>query len=450
MRLSASWLLVLTAGCGSSDPGSIFSVTTGHEDDTFTADPEVTRIEVTRTDEDGNETTLAQLTTPPTSIDLSKTGAYQYSVLGSDQDGELRAVGRSFWADAKELSGQKIPLFVSRTDRFCRPPEGLLVDQGTHPLAVIYGGSIIWTLGGRTTDGDSVWGDGYSVAYWQQTCPPSSFRVTDCPSPPCHYRSLAVVGRQHGVVLGEDYALGIDGVSGIESDYALPDGLESWGYVAGGRTFGLPDDTAYIVGGTRTGQATVAVVFIDDGASLSHLSLTVARSGAAAVYVEGHGLVVVGGSPEGTGVEVLATGDDTFTALAYPSDPVTGAGLLIEDESHLLRVGGRTAEGDPAPTVHIDLGCDGECELQPEPDFDLDALDVQGFSGEIQDVVVGYDADDLTLAWRRTNSGFEPLELREQRQGATALALPTGNVALIGGLSSDEGNPLSTLELVAY
>ena len=238
---------------------------------------------MTRTDEDGNETILAQLTTPPTSIDLSKTGAYQYSVLGSDQDGELRAVGRSFWADAKELSGQKIPLFVSRTDRFCRPPEGLLVNQGTHPLAVIYGGSIIWTLGGRTTDGDSVWGDGYNVAYWQQTCPPSSFRVTDCPSPPCHYLSLAVVGRQYGVVLGEDYALGIDGVSGIESDYSLPDGLESWGDVAGGRTVDLTNDAAYIVGGTRIGEATVAVVFIDDRASLSHLSLMVARSGAAAV-----------------------------------------------------------------------------------------------------------------------------------------------------------------------
>lgn len=450
MRLLASLLLVSTAGCGTSVPNGIFTLTTGHEDDTFSADPKVTSVEVTRTGEDGDEARLADLTTPPTSIDLGKSGTYRYSVLGTDEDGQLQAVGQSLWADAEALKGLEIPLFVGRTDRFCRPPEAFLVDQGTHPLAGIYAGNIIWTLGGRTSDGDYVWGDGYSVAYWQQSSPPSSFQVTDCPSLPCHYLSFAVVGRQYGVAVGEDYALGIDGISGVTSEYGLPDGLDSWSDVAGGSTVDLPDDTAYIVGGTRSNDATFAVIFIDEEAAISYLPLAVARSGAAAVYVDGRGLVVVGGSSEGSGVELLATGDDTFQPLAYPSDPVTGAGLLIEDESHLLRVGGRTADGDPAPTVRIDLGCGDACELEAEPDFDLDAVDVHAFSGELQDVVVGYDADDLTLAWRRTDSGFEPLKLREERKGATALAVPTGSVALIGGLSPEDDSPRSTIEMVAY
>jgi hypothetical protein len=82
-----------------------------------------------------------------------------------------------------------------------------------------------------------------------------------------------------------------------------------------------PDGTAYIVGATRAGPPSTAVLRIDVDAALRALSTTVARAGAAATWVYERGLLVVGGAEEECGAELPAEGSDTFVPVPFRRTP---------------------------------------------------------------------------------------------------------------------------------
>jgi hypothetical protein len=153
-----------------------------------------------------------------------------------------------------------------------------------------------------------------------------------------------------------------------------------WKDVAGGATVVAPNGDAFIVGGTRTdtslGPTNYVVKLstaVEDGEAgttstyASFLTFDTPRLGAAAVwspYLAG-GLVVVGGSTTGTGVEYLGgaateAGASLPTSVQYPSDPTQGAGAVALGGTEVLVAGG-TLNGRPAPVRMFDLMCSSSC-----------------------------------------------------------------------------------------
>ncbi len=142
------------------------------------------------------------------------------------------------------------------------------------------------------------------------------------------------------------------------------------------------------MGATRTqGSPTQAVLEIDatdtsntsyPSGNLKWLSLTTPRLGAAAAWVPGEGLVVIGGNAGGAsttgrrrtqdgtaqaaGVELFTASTGTsanFTALPqFPSDPSIGAGATdLYDPQTVLVAGGITPTGQDAGVRIFDLTC---------------------------------------------------------------------------------------------
>ncbi len=434
--------------CGSEIPDGAYAITIGREDDTWARSPAVTEIDVVRVTGAGRQERVSRTKEPPELIHMGTSGRYWFAVEGLDEDGTLRAVGRSFSAESSEFAGAEIPLFVGRTDIFCRPPEGFAVAPGAFPPVAIVGGANLWVLG--ESDGEVVPTDGYSLLSWSELQPPAMLAALDCPNSSCRFDSFAVGGERYAIAIAGDKAIGIDSRDVYYAELQPPEGLDSWEDLAKGRTISGPRTTAFIVGATRDEAPTSGAALIDESGLVSAMPLNVARAGAAATWVDGRGLVVVGGSAEGAGVELAAVDTTSFVTLAYAPDPVTGAALLVEDERHLLRIGGRTDAGEPAPSVRLDLGCGTSCAPVLVPDLDLDIAHLVGFSNGTAHILVGQDEDDMTVAYRVTEETIESLELREPRQGASALALPTGHVALIGGLIPGKESSRSTLELVGF
>src|SRR5262249_50462632 len=125
----------------------------------------------------------------------------------------------------------------------------------------------------------------------------------------------------------------------------------SFGDVAGGAT--LFDDTGlqFIVGATRLSSASSAVLRINvlDSSNSAYgfgtpawLTLSAPRQGAAAAWVLGRGLVVIGGNPDpsGAGIEVTAPQATKGTPLPFPADGTVGAGAAPLDGSHVIVAGG--------------------------------------------------------------------------------------------------------------
>ena len=104
--------------------------------------------------------------------------------------------------------------------------------------------------------------------------------------------------------------------------------------VAGGQTLTTTSGMLYIVGATRqSGKATNAVLRISPNGVPSWATLTTARLGAAAAWVDGVGLCVFGGTSSGdagahgmNGVEILPDGDNSATLPqpGLPADTTNG------------------------------------------------------------------------------------------------------------------------------
>lgn len=446
-------LSLLLAACSSDDPANgILGITTGREDDTFTAEPAVTRIDVSFTDYDTNETTrLSRSRDVPVGIDLGSSGWGEFSLVGTDKDGNRQVAGRTPPVEIVSfLGGYELPLLAARTDRFSRVEENLAVSPREHPLVGMIGAGSLWVV---SLDGANALSDGYNVGYWMQFDAPSEVATLACPTDPCDASTLAVGGGQWGILIGSDWAYAIDMVTGSGEVYEapVPEDWEDWGEIAGGRSIPTPGYTAFVVGGTRAEEPTDALFELSRAGEYTGRRLHTPRALAGAGWMSKRGLVVVGGSAEGSGVEFRPLDDaDTIVQLDYPADPVTGAAVLEETESTFLRVGGRLPDGTAAPTVRIDVDCEEDCETVPVPELDLDFVTGTGFMDEGNLLVVTEDEDGENTVYRLKDNAFVQLPLRQSRAHATPFSLPTGHLALVGGVAPGTTKSRAAIEVVAY
>jgi hypothetical protein len=185
--------------------------------------------------------------------------------------------------------------------------------------------------------------------------------------------------------------------------------------------------------------------------SLAILSLGQARAGAAAVWLEGAGLVVAGGSAGGSGIEVLAPGTTGFAGRDFPPDAVEGAGAVVVDPARIALVGGVLA-GAPAPTRLLAPGCAQMCvpEELIEATLPVAISGVTAFSlGGGRAVAVGNELSDPGLMRAFVvgivTPSVDEAPLREPRSGASVVAAPNGTLGILGG-SLEDGSPALTIE----
>jgi hypothetical protein len=439
-------LALVSSGCSEEigEPGSMLLVE-GADADAWTAAPPPITVDVEKVFEDGGRTLLTTLPAPVERFSLGRGAIGSYVVSGKDDSGVARARALSLPIDPTGFAESAVPLFVSRTERFSRAPAALSFAQGERPVAAVVAGRYLFSAGG-SAEGE-VQTDAYDLGAW--TGVPASPRVS-CPSTPCTFSSIAVVADTVALAIGDTWAIWFDIESLGSGDQPLPEGLTSWADVAGGQTINAPDGTAFIVGATRAAPPSRWVIEISpDGAEVSTRALLTERAGAAAAWVDSRGLVVVGGDASGTGagVELLAAGSQAFVGVPHPADATTGAGLAALDGASVVRAGGRDVAGAVAPTVDLALGC---ATCAPVARAEIVSLDrVRGFSlgaGEL--LFVGDDATGETTGVRLGAAGMTPTPLRVPRKGGSALAAPTGHVAVLGGSQLDGAAALE-IELFA-
>ncbi len=474
-RLLIAPLLIGCACSANPLPSGHYVITTGQETDTFSLSPAPTKYTVSSLSATASNATLTEVTTsdaPIERIEVSPLDSNWYSLKGEDSDGTRRVQATSFPVSGITMAGYDYPLFAGRTDAFCRPPGALVTDQGDHPPVGLVWGRYVWALGGGTSS--SIASDSYDLVAWQEAAPQTydnSFSALSCPEQPCEFQSFATYAaydsvsgytNQYALGISADWAMGIDiGAGTSQSVDVQVAGLSSWADVAGGRTYNANSGAVYIVGATRSTVESNAVLEISTDTKLYARGLAAARLNAAAAYVEGQGLVVVGGNSTASsdsstpGVEVLAPGGDKFTSLPFPFDDVQGAALVAENSTDstirvVWRIGGRKSDGTAAPSVSYDLACTQDCQAQALPGLDIAVAKAVGYGFGESRIVVGEQDDGTMAAWRVTESETTAIPQRELRKSATVVELPNGFIALVGGKRISDNTPAMNLELVAY
>lgn len=449
--------IVGTAGCASEPRTITVEVVPGHETGAFQEDPPVARIEVTAAAVEGDVAVSASAA-PGGALDFGEIPAdraYTFEVRGLDAGGATVVRGRSASGiDLASVPGEVLRLFAQRTGRWARPPGGLAASRVGAPGAALAerylfltGGAAV--AGAASGDVDPARLDAYDLAGWGGSASSGAL--------PRAARSLVVRGDLLLAIDG-DGATWTDLLAGQSVEAPLPAGLGSFAEVAGGRTVEATDGRSFVVGAARAGepagapgQPSDAVLVVGADRALSVARLRHARAGAAAVWVEGLGLVVAGGSAEGAGVEVLGDGATAFLPRQFPPDAAHGAGAAVIGPGEIALVGG--VEGDaPAPTRRLAPGCASGCAAAEVAGAALPAavVDVAAFAlpgGRV--LAVGSEAGDggLTRSFLVdvAAAGVEELPLREPRRGATAVPAPNGTLALLGGFDP-EGAPVLAIE----
>jgi hypothetical protein len=432
---------------------------------------EYTVTSLSATDANAAPITVTTSAQPIQTIEVPATGMNWYSLTGKDADGERRVQATSFAMSGVTVAGYEFPLFAGRTDTFCRPPGGFVTAQGDHPPAGLVWGRYLWAAGGSSDT--SLTTDSYDLVAWGESSPETSnvsFATLTCPEQPCKFESFATFSYydtttvyQYALGIGADWAMSLNVYDGTSQPVNLPTTGFGWADIAGGRTLTTAAGAIYIVGATRSSAGSSAVLEISAATSnqLEERTLNATRMGAAATYLENIGLVVIGGgNATDPDVEILAPAGSTFTKLTYPADldGVHGAALVAANSANsniVWRMGGRKADGTPAPSVAYDLACAQDCKAQSLTGLDLDVPTATGFFYQDKHIVVGEQADGTMVAWRVTDTATTPIPQRQPRRAASAVQLPNGFVALVGGTlladgsdAGDGGKALS-LELVA-
>ncbi len=437
MRAGLALAAMALAGCGSElvEPGQLYLVH-GDEPDPFLQSPEVKRVVVERVADSGKATTIVDQAAPPSRIELSQGGIASFRLEGTDASDALRVYGRSIPIQTAGVAALSLPLFVSRTGAFARAPGQLQGQVGQSPALAMVGGRFLFGAGGA--DGERAGTDSYDLGVWAPIKSPLSL---GCPTPPCRILSVASVETTL-LAVGSDWAIWVDLANGSNGEAEPPSGLGSWAGIAGGRTVDAGQAGRFIVGPTREGEPSNLAVRLTAELELETITLAT-RAGAAASWVSGRGLAVVGGSDSSAGVEIVAPGSTAGVVLPYPPDPTTGAALVARDD-RVWRVGGRSAGAD-APSVELSLICGSNCTAaQIGNPLSLGPCQAFDRAGEV--LIVGVDAAGKTRAKAGLDGASIPL--RVPRSGGSALALPTGHIALLGG-TADNGGPVTQLELFA-
>ncbi len=210
-----------------------------------------------------------------------------------------------------------------------------------------------------------------------------------------------------------------------------------------------PDGRVFVVGGTRADKATDAVLEIASDQTATVRRLVFPRAGAAAAWLPDVGLVVMGGSPDKAGVEVLPADGTAFAVRDFPPDATIGAAASANTLGTVLLAGGKVGDLG-AKTRTLDPRCTSDCSVK-----ELDLATPAAVLGRAsmfalakgRAVLVGEEADAAgqtrTFVIDYLEAGVTEMPLREPRRGATAVPAPNGTLAVMGGVHPDGSAALS-------
>jgi hypothetical protein len=427
-------LLLGAVGCSSSPSGTLQIVLPDGEPDVLTRSPAPTVLEVDSVDSSGTAHSITRASLPAAGIDLGSldgTTIASLTVTGLDSAGNRLVFGQTLPLEFGALDGITAPVFVQRAGELALMPQPLSDARPAPTLAVLAGRYLL--VGGGDDPSSALTTQLYDFAQLAPLAHP--------PVLPRAPKSIALVGTVAWLI-DEEGATAFDfsGQSGPAE--VTPPAGGAFADVAGGATVLASDGSQYVVGATRpTGAATATVLAVDPTGKASWKFLTGPRQGAAASWVDGRGLVVVGGSSTAAGVEILGSTSVSGSALAYPPDRSSGAGGASIDSQHVIVAGGILPTGEDAGVRVFDLGCGAQClpavwDNLPTP---LASAQVFVHPGDpAHALVVGDEQDGTTHAYRVSNGDAEPILPREPHKGARALASPLGSVVLFGGAASIE------------
>lgn len=448
----ALFVFLALHGCSSTPRTATLDVSVGHETGAFGQAPAVTDVLIRATDSSG--ATVAETRSAPGETfslgEFPLTELVGIEASGSDADGTVRMRGKTMGLVLGELASDVLPLFIQRIDAFARPP-GVLGRSHEEGAAAVVGERYLLLTGGRGEEpARATFYDLLSLGPAEGGLLP---RIARTIVSSATGSALLLIGPSSSAPEGLGGASWVDFDEGTVSDVALPEGLDSFDEIAGGRVVVADDGASYVVGGTRREQPSDAVLVVRADRTLGTARLSSARNGAAATWLADVGLVVAGGSGSAPGLETLAQGATKASPRPFPSDSTVGASLIpTGGPGEVVLVGGVEGYG-PASLRVADARCATTCEMV--------TLDANGLGSALVDCI-GYlvapgqflstcrDASDArTRVFRvsTTPASVSELALREPRRGATPLPTPLGTLALMGGVRMDDDEPALTVEL---
>lgn len=426
----------LVCGCGSEQAVLNVEVVTGLETDAMTRDPAVTRVVVTGTTPEG--TVITAEAPPGGDLDFGEVEgdlAYTFETTGYDGQGNAVLRGRSLGGIVlSSISSGTFPLFVERLGGWSRGPGGIARGHANAP-AVPIGERYLFMTGGDLAK-DKVESEEYDLFWWDGA------KGATFP-----FAAETLVSNVSSVLAFGSDAVWLD-ANGFATP-TLPSGLSSFTELSGGSAVAAPDGRVFVVGGTRADKATDAVLEIASDQTATVRRLVFPRAGAAAAWLPDVGLVVVGGSPDKAGVEVLPADGTAFAVRDFPPDATIGAAASANTLGTVLLAGGKVGDLG-AKTRTLDPRCTSDCSVK-----ELDLATPAAVLGRAsmfalakgRAVLVGEEADAAgqtrTFVIDYLEAGVTEMPLREPRRGATAVPAPNGTLAVMGGVHPDGSAALS-------
>jgi hypothetical protein len=423
-------LVLAIAACAKTPTGTL-ALVVGEESDAFSRAPAPTSLVVEKVDGSGNVSTLTTVALPVPSSgdtpdtpgtvglpDQTQTDEGAVRVTAKDDSGNVLLRGQSLPVTFGDLAGATLDVFVQRTGEFARMSKGFDDREGAVVAGVV--GRYIAIAGG---------GSATCAIY-------DLMNLIALPNPPTLPRtpkSIASVGT--GLLLVDDQgATAFDLSDSSTGELAAPSG-GNFGEIAGGATVVGSDGSQYLVGAARaSGAESARILVIDPTGALSFAALATARVGAAAAWVDGRGLVVVGGSASAGTVEVLGKGAASASALGLPPVKAGGLSAAALDGDHVVVVGDATVQVLDLACAPGPQGCVATWAALPSPLVRSDVYAIDPASA----FVVGDDASGNTRAFRISASSAVEVTPKMARKGARSLWIPTGSVALVGGADTIE------------
>lgn len=405
-------LLVLLA-CASPSEGLV-SLDTGLETDVLGREPRVDSLVVEAIDTSGNATEIARQRLPVDVVDLGelpKVDTASLRVRGLDAQGAVRVRGESLYAAYGDLERATLRIFLQRTGESARFPSPFSAPYPSSDRVDVIAGRYV-----AVADGARL------VAYDVANLAPITDRTL-----PVEPKTVAAFDTRLLLLLSDAaQAVVVDLATRDETKLDAPPG-GSFAEVAGGRVVRAGAQGTYVVGATRTSSPTAKVLRVATDGALSFVELSSPRVGAGASWVEGRGLVVVGGSPSAAGVEVVAVGSSRGAPLAFPPDATVGLAAAPLDGASVAVVGG------PSLRV-VDLGCAASCAPRTVPSGDGEPLSSPDATAlDKAALVSGTNPGGLARVYLVEGAGARAVPLRESRSQVRLVPLPTGNVAIVGG-----------------
>ncbi len=468
--------LIAVAACSNSDTPIAIDITPGQETTAFT-DADVSKLVVKISSDIDTTLSLSATASPDGGTfdfgEIPNTEQITVTVTGLTASGTTTMAGQSL-ADLPldAISGGELPVFVQQKGQWSRPPGGLACAHVGGVASVQENRAFILTGGtlakGSASGCDATAIDTYDMLGLTGDDPTSAYgdvplTIVSLPASSSNDALGLFIAPNGGQFWDYD-----TGQAATQCSVGIT--TSTWADLAGGGVIAGDAGEWFVVGGTRSGTPTDAVLQINADCSTTFMTLNTARSGAAAVWVEGVGLVVAGGSSTGGGYELLAFSDQnavntstTFASQCQPL-PVKGASIVPDGAtgaSAFWLVGGM--DGETAwQEAYINLsGGTGACgamvATQP-PLPQLTATSAFPVTGGA--ILVGTDASGMTVSYLLTSTTVvpdggtvgetfltaTPKPLREPRSGATAVIGPTNSVAILGGQHTD-GTPATSIEM---